>query len=140
MKILLTVDGSDHSRLAVKHVVKHWAQFAPHAALELVHVDPPLTPRVAAALGQADTKRFHDENARDALRYARSYLHKIGIAFAEHCLVGDPAELIAHLATRGRYDLLVMGSHGRGVLRNLLLGSVVAKVLQSCRTPLLIVR
>ena len=33
-----------------------------------------------------------------------------------------------------------MGSHGRGVLRNLLLGSVVSKVLQSCKTPLLIVR
>ena len=62
------------------------------------------------------------------------------MAFTEQSLVGDPAELIARAATRGRFDLLVMGSHGRGVLRNLLLGSVVSKVLQSCKTPLLIVR
>ncbi|WP_257389513.1 universal stress protein [Tahibacter caeni] len=139
MKILLAIDGSAHSRLAVKHVIAQWSRAA-DLKLQLLHVDPPLTARVASALGQAEVARYHEENSHEALRYARSLLHRAGLVFTEQSLVGDPAELIARTATRGRFDLLVMGSHGRGVFRNLLLGSVVSKVLQSCKTPLLIVR
>lgn len=139
MKILLAIDGSAHSRLAVKHVIAQWSGDA-DLKLQLLHVDPPLTARVASALGRAEVARYHEENSNEALRYARSQLQRSDVAFTEQSLVGDPAELIARTATRGRFDLLVMGSHGRGVLRNLLLGSVVSKVLQSCKTPLLIVR
>jgi nucleotide-binding universal stress UspA family protein len=33
-----------------------------------------------------------------------------------------------------------MGSHGRGALGNLVVGSVTTKVLASCKVPVLIVR
>jgi nucleotide-binding universal stress UspA family protein len=47
---------------------------------------------------------------------------------------------VADVATKGRYDLLVMGSHGHSSLANLVMGSVATKVLARCSTPALIVR
>ena len=54
--------------------------------------------------------------------------------------VGDPAGTITHKADAGRYDLIVMGSHGHTALGSLLLGSVAQRVLATCRVPVLIVR
>jgi len=53
---------------------------------------------------------------------------------------GPAAEVIGALSDAGKFDLLVMGSHGHGALGSLLMGSVVTKVMASCKTPLLIVR
>ena len=53
---------------------------------------------------------------------------------------GPAADTIANLATKGKFDLLMMGSHGHGLLANLVLGSVTTKVMARCETPVLIVR
>ena len=52
----------------------------------------------------------------------------------------NAAETIAALADKGKYDLLMMGSHGQGSLGNLVLGSVATKVMALCDTPVLLVR
>jgi nucleotide-binding universal stress UspA family protein len=44
------------------------------------------------------------------------------------------------LADKGKFDLLMMGSHGHGTLTNLVMGSVATKVLARCSTPVLLVR
>jgi nucleotide-binding universal stress UspA family protein len=44
------------------------------------------------------------------------------------------------MAEKGKYDMLVMGSHGHGSLSNLVLGSVATKVMARCTTPVLLVR
>ena len=54
--------------------------------------------------------------------------------------VGPAADVIAELADKGKFDLLMMGSHGHGTLGNLVLGSVTNKVMAHCSTPVLIVR
>ena len=53
---------------------------------------------------------------------------------------GDPGVEIAHTATEGKFDLIVMGTHGRRLLTRALLGSVANKVLQSGSVPVLLVR
>jgi nucleotide-binding universal stress UspA family protein len=47
---------------------------------------------------------------------------------------------IAAYARRRRLDVLVMGSHGRGAFKSLVLGSVAMRVAARCELPLLIVR
>jgi nucleotide-binding universal stress UspA family protein len=42
---------------------------------------------------------------------------------------GDPAPVIVSWAAENGVDLIMMGTHGHGAFRNLLLGSVTAKVL-----------
>jgi nucleotide-binding universal stress UspA family protein len=51
---------------------------------------------------------------------------------------GRPAERILEQAEKGRHDLVVMGSRGRGEVRSLLLGSVSHQVLNASRTAVLI--
>jgi len=52
--------------------------------------------------------------------------------------VGYPVEEILKLARR--HDLVVMGSHGRGILADAVLGSTSRRVLRRCEKPVLIVR
>jgi nucleotide-binding universal stress UspA family protein len=54
--------------------------------------------------------------------------------------VGDPADEILNLANRDYYDMIVLGSQGRSLLRGLLLGTVHAKILHHARQPVLILR
>ena len=50
-----------------------------------------------------------------------------------------PAQLVAHLK-RDPVDLLVVGSHGHGLVRDLLLGQTVDKVRHGLEIPMLIAR
>lgn len=140
MRILVAVDGSDMAARAARHAVALARSLKHPPELHVVYADPPLLAGAARALGKDGTARYHDENGRFATRRAVAAFKRAGLAFSEHLLVGDPAPTILALAASTRCDLIVMGSHGRSALRNVLLGSVAGKVLANCRTPLTIVR
>lgn len=139
MKILLAVDGSAHSRLAAEYVASHLSLFGEKASVTALNVDPPLMARVANALGRDDVERYHAENAQAAFHDPRATFAGSPLAYDEIAHVGDPGDEIVKTAGGG-YDLVVMGSHGQGAFRNLLLGSVVTKVLGGCKVPVLVVR
>jgi nucleotide-binding universal stress UspA family protein len=44
------------------------------------------------------------------------------------------------VAEDGKFDLVVMGSHGHSALANLVMGSVATQVLAHCKVPVLLVR
>jgi nucleotide-binding universal stress UspA family protein len=52
----------------------------------------------------------------------------------------SPADAIVAVAESDKCDLIVIGSHGRGAFRSLLLGSVTARVLALCAVPVLVHR
>ena len=54
--------------------------------------------------------------------------------------VGHVGKSIAQLADEGKFDLVVMGSHGHGDLANLVLGSVATQVLAKTSVPVLLIR
>lgn len=59
------------------------------------------------------------------------------------CITGfsnKTAQKIVQIAGEHDCDLIFMGSHGRGGLGQLLLGSVTAKVLSMCEIPVLVYR
>jgi nucleotide-binding universal stress UspA family protein len=53
---------------------------------------------------------------------------------------GSPAGEIVRYATDNGIDLVVMGTHGRGVVGHAVLGSVAEKVVRMARCPVLTVR
>lgn len=57
------------------------------------------------------------------------------VAVVPRLLAGDPATTIIHQANELNADLIVMTTHGSGVLRRMLLGSVTAKVLHDANCP-----
>ena len=53
---------------------------------------------------------------------------------------GKPADVICDIADREKFDLVVVGSSGKGVMTRALLGSVSYKVVHQSKTPVLVVR
>jgi nucleotide-binding universal stress UspA family protein len=47
---------------------------------------------------------------------------------------------MSNAADSGKFDLMVMGSHGHGLWANLIMGSVATQVLAFCKVPVLLVR
>ena len=140
MRILVAVDGSTIAVRAARHAGRLALAMKQPPQLVLMHVDAPLLRAAAAEIGVRGVEKYHAENAAFALRGARTALRRLGVAFEEQALVGDGAQRIVEAAKAGRFDLVVMGSHGRGAFRSLFLGSVVTKVLSHSQVPVLVVR
>lgn len=140
MKILIAVDGSPISTKAVKFAIKLVRQLAEPPELTLFYADLPLLNAAAIKLGPTALKAYHDDNVRYATKTARSALTRARIAFDEETIVAQPAQAIVRFATKGHYDMIVMGSRGRSGLSGLLLGSVTSKVIANCDIPVMIAR
>ncbi len=66
-------------------------------------------------------------------------LHLGDTAIRTYVEKGDFAEIILKTAKNQHAELIVMGSHSRRWLEQILLGSVTEKVLQQTKTPLFII-
>jgi len=53
---------------------------------------------------------------------------------------GEPGEAILEAATAEGADIIVLGSHGRGAIGRLLLGSVSERVVRQAAVPVVVVR
>jgi universal stress protein A len=63
-----------------------------------------------------------------------------GVRVARMLHAGSPGQVICWVAQEHGCDLIVLGSHGRGALAHLLMGSVAEYVLRHARCPVLTVR
>lgn len=140
MKILLAADGSVYTSHAVKFLIGNRGMFGTKLELCLLHVRPPLPGRATAVLARSAVNRYYSDETRKALSAAKRTLDRKRIPYKEMHLIGDPGTAIAAYARKGRFSVVIMGSHGESALRNLVLGSVASKVLANCRVPVLIVR
>jgi nucleotide-binding universal stress UspA family protein len=106
----------------------------------LLHVAPPVPPRAAAVLDKSVLNEHYAAESEKVFKPIRSFFgkQKIGAEFVAK--VGPVADVIASTATKGKFELLMMGSHGHGVLSSLVMGSVTTKVMAHCETPVLVVR
>ena len=135
-RILLPVDGSDHSAKAVDTAIEMAELLSGDVILLHCRKSFP------QYLGEPYFQAVHDQamSYADALMVPyRSQLKDAGVAFAERILEGRPAEVICRAAALEHCDMIVMGSRGRTQLQGLLLGSVTYRVLHSAPCPVLIV-
>jgi nucleotide-binding universal stress UspA family protein len=140
MKILAAVDGSPYSKRMLAYLAAHDEWLGAQHQYTLLTAVNALPPRAVAALDKATVKGFYDETAEKVFKPLRSFFEKQRIKASFVSKVGPAAEVIAEAATKGRYDLVIMGSHGHGTLANLVMGSVATKVLAHCATPVLLIR
>ena len=123
LKALVPVDGSSNALCAVRHVIKLVQDREP-LDIHLLNVQPPLHGDVTAFVLKGDVKAFHLEEGEKALQRACALLNEAGIAFTKHVYVGQAAQVIAECAGEMRCDKVIMGTHGRGTIAQLLMGSV----------------
>lgn len=140
MKILVPVDGSIYTKHAVGYLIEHFDMLGRDSTVMLINVHSPLPPHAAAHLGREIVQSYYRDEAEKALKVARTAFKKAGVSAAETYKIGDPGDEISDFAAKGNYDIVIMGSHGRGLFKNLVLGSVATKVLAGCKVPVLLVR
>ena len=141
MKILLPVDGSACSLRAVDHLIAHAAWFREVPEIHLLHVHLPIPiGRVQAHVGKETLHAYYMEDAQAQLVDAQSKLDAGGKFHTTHIHVGQPAEVIARMASDLGCDLIVMGTHGRGAVAGMVMGSVANRVLHLTPCPVQLVK
>jgi len=140
MKILVPVDGSPFTKRMLAYLAAHDEWLGGAHQYTLLHVAPAVPPRAAAVLDKAILHAHYAEESEKVFKPIRAFFNKQKLAADFVAKVGPAADTIASVATKGKFDLLMMGSHGHGLLGNLVLGSVTTKVMAHCETPVLVVR
>lgn len=140
MKILVAADGSRFSKRMLAYLAAHDEWLGSHHAYTVLTVVAPVPARAAAALSKEVLLAHQTEEAERVLKPIRAFFGKQGLMAEFISKTGVPADAIAAAAEKGKFNLLIMGSHGHGALGNLVLGSVATKVMAQCSTPVLLVR
>ncbi len=92
------------------------------------------------ALGKEVVERYYQEEGEKVLASVTKFLSRHHVELKTMIKVGPAGEMIAKVAQSGKFDLIVMGTHGHGALGKLVMGSVSTQVLAKCDVPVLLVR
>jgi len=140
MKILIAVDGSEYTKRMLAYMAAHEEWFGPKHSYTVIHGVLAVPHRAAAFVGLEATRKFYESDAEDVFRPIRAFFAQQGLDATFVHTIGHVAQSIASRAEEGKFDLVVMGSHGHGEVANLVLGSIATKVLAQCKVPVLIIR
>lgn len=139
-RILVPTDFSVCSDAAMKYARALCEAF--QAQLHLMHViqDPYTQPWAAEAFPTplGEMLEQWQQQARERLATLLPADDRAGATIAT--VVGSPYYEIVRYATEHQVDLIVIGTHGRGPLGHMLLGSVAEKVVRKAPCPVLTVR
>ena len=130
--ILVATDFSPMS----DHAVRFAGALARDYEAQLVAVHVIQTP-VAV---YAETAVFVEGPDRSAARETLAALRVPGVEVEYRLMEGEPISTIVQVARETGADLLVMGTHGRGGLLRMLLGSVADRLVHICKRPVMVVR
>jgi nucleotide-binding universal stress UspA family protein len=162
-KILYTTDLSESGRYAFNHAASLSSNYG--AEITVIHVvegGPELDRRL---LGYVDEKLWSEIKTRN-LEEAKDILIKrkrdnavirdcvdqfceeiqadmqdqANVIYSVLVKMGDPVEEIIKESEKGKYDLIVMGSHRHGSLKSAVMGDTVKLLVRRSRVPVLVVR
>ena len=145
-KILVTTDGSETARKAIRYAVDLAKQL--NASVIVLSVIDNRS-FIAQTVPAVDTPMHVTEPIEDYLREAaKKYAGEIEKLCDESggqsetvIKTGHPVEVIVKEAKKSKADLIVMGSHGRSAFAVSVLGSVAYGVIHNeTKVPVLIVR
>lgn len=140
MNILLAVDGSTYTKKMLAYLAAHDEMLGSSHTYTAITVQPPLPPRARAALGKETVDSYYADEGEKVLSPVVKFMGRHGVQLKTMIKVGPAGETIAKVAESGKYDLVVMGTHGHGSLGKLVMGSVSTQVLANCTVPVLLVR
>ncbi len=140
MNILLAVDGSDYTKRMLAYLAAHEELLASSAEFTALTVVPRVPPEVTQFIDQKTLASYYAEQAERVLHPIRRFAEQHGWKPKTCYETGHAAQVISGYAEQGRYDLVVLGSHGHAAFGSLVMGSVATAVVAHCKTPVLIVR
>jgi nucleotide-binding universal stress UspA family protein len=140
MKLLVCVDLSESTEIIVKKVeeitealtTKVWLLH--NAVPEPDFVEFKVDPQAAR---ESLAKKFHVEHRQ--IQELANRMRKAGVDTTALLVHGATVETILEEASDLEVDMIVVGTHGRGAMYQLLMGSVSEAVLHKSRYPVLVV-
>jgi nucleotide-binding universal stress UspA family protein len=140
MKILLAADGSSYTKKALAFLVTNHEIAGGDGEVVVVNVQPAMPPRVKSMVGAAAVQDYHREEAEKVLRPIEKFLQRHDIPFTSRWSVGNPGVEVVKAAKKEKAQMIVMGTHGHGILGRAILGSVAQNVLTQVEIPVLLVK
>jgi nucleotide-binding universal stress UspA family protein len=139
-RILIPIDGSALSLDGASAAIKLAKQLEAMIAICIVY--PPYTMHFSQSLSRAEQKRADDyqanakRSAETAFEAVVKLAKSLGVDFESHLLFDvHVADAICEAAHSLRCQMICLGSHGRGAIGRLLLGSTATKVLALSKLP-----
>lgn len=140
-RIVVGVDGSEHSRSAVE-----WAtQMARGMGSEVIAVFaivPPVTFDAGFASPVVPVQYDEQWRAEMTAEFERAWckpLRDAGVSYRAVVEDGRAASVITGVAEATNADVVVVGRRGRGGVAELLLGSVSHELVLHCKRPVLVI-
>jgi nucleotide-binding universal stress UspA family protein len=140
-KVLVPTDFSESARHALTYGISFAREY--EAELTLLHVVENLTVGYASDLFPVPMAEVFQEISG----YARTELAKLGtearaksITVEEVVIQGKPSAEIMRFARETEVDMIVLGTHGKGMLDQALFGSTTERVVRRAPCPVLTVR
>jgi nucleotide-binding universal stress UspA family protein len=151
--ILVATDFTENSDHAFNHAVMLARQH--NAKIHLLHVlpqvDTAMRSYLSSVMGEDKLETFEKNHQQDAQAKLKAALD----SFAQQELVDHPEDLarfagsevvpgnpvikIIEAAKRLNADVIVIGTHSKGVLEHAFLGSIAEKVLQKANRPVFVI-
>ncbi len=126
-KILVPVDGSDHSRRAMQEATK--LAKVTQGTVTLLHVSP----------GKHSTTQPLDQG-QNILDEGKKLVQAEGVSADTILLEGKVVEDIVRVAKEGAFDLIIIGARGLSKFEELVLGSVSHGVTEKAPCPVIVTR
>jgi len=140
-KVLVPTDFSESARHALTYGISFAREY--EAELTLLHVVENLTVGYASDLFPVPMAEVFQEISG----YARTELAKLGeearaknVTVGEVVVQGKPSAEIMRFARETEVDMIVLGTHGKGMLDQALFGSTTERVVRRAPCPVLTVR
>jgi nucleotide-binding universal stress UspA family protein len=138
-RFLVAVDGSDASVKAVRAVVSLAEASGGHVTL--LYVVPPMVGAGGGAWAPLDEIHANEvKHGEKVLAEVVAALGTSALSIAPRVVVGPPVETIVGVAADEGFDLIAVGSTGKGAVKRLLLGSTADRLVHLSEKPVLVVR
>lgn len=151
MKLLVAIDESESSHKALQRAL----QLITHQDTTFILLgveEPAFIPSVSPIPGvfgadsintlqeELELGQLEEKRTVEALQWAEALCQESGVEFTSRSELGDPKHVICAVAQQEQCDLVVVGSHGYGVVDRVLMSSVSDYVVHHAHCAVLVVR
>lgn len=134
--ILIPVEMSKKSIRALdtaSYLAKHLG-----SEITLLHVIPEI--KIGNKFFMKDILGELQKTAEISIKYAKDYCDKKKISAKQLIVRGSEPEKIVKIAKKQKFDLIIMGSSGKGMIKEMIFGSISNYVMQHSEIPVLLVK